>query len=62
MGAPMSATLIFGVDFRNKTPKAERIFTLGPEGEVYSKVVEIENVALVDTAPCEYAAPENDPA
>lgn len=58
----MSATLIFGVDFKRKNPKTERIFTLGPDGEVSSKVIEIENVALVDTAPCEYAAPDSDPA
>lgn len=54
----MSATLIFGVDFKRKSPKAERVFWIGPEGEVYSKLVEPE----ADTAPSEYVAPTQDPA
>lgn len=47
----MSATLIFGVDFKRRSQQAERVFWIGPEGEVFSKVIEIENV--IDTAPCE---------
>ena len=57
----MSAVIIMGVDFKRRIQKAERVFWIGPEGEVSSKVVEIENVHLVDTAPSEMN-PENDPA
>lgn len=53
----MSATLIFGVDFKRTNPRAQRAFWTNREA------VEIEHVERIeDSAPCEYVAPTEDSA
>lgn len=57
----MSAEII---QFRPRsTAKADRAFWIGPD-PLEQMAIEIMNVALAgdDTAPCEYVAPQKDPA